>query len=169
MIYVAYGLTFINYVFYCSSRYMKKKEHMLLFDMIAKIVTTISFLLLNSETGMFNMLLAFVLILYNYVKEKKETTSKTQNIIIFSIATSIYVIILFLTYSDISSILVFTTSIVSLISNQFLSPQKMRITGIFNSILYLTYQLTLKNWAGLLEIIVIISNLTSWLKYKKET
>lgn len=169
MIYVAYGLTFINYVFYCSSRYMKKKEHMLLFDMIAKIVTTISFLLLNSKTGMFNMVLAFMLILYNYVEEKKETTSKTQNIIVFSIATSIYIIILFLTYSDISSILVFTTSIISLISNQFLPPQKMRMAGIFNSILYLIYQLTLKNWAGLLEIIVIISNLTSWLKYKKET
>jgi hypothetical protein len=148
---------------------MKKKEHMLLFDMIAKIVTTISFLLLNSKTGMFNMILAFVLILYNYVKEKKETTSKTQNIIVFSIATSIYVVILFLTYSNISSILIFTTSIISLISNQFLEPQKMRMTGIFNSILYLIYQLTLKNWAGLLEIIVIISNLTSWLKYKKET
>ena len=167
MIYLAYSLTAVNYLLYCLSRYMKQKKHMLLLDIIAKIVTTISFLLLDSKTGMFNMLLAAVLLIFNYFYETKECITKKHNTIVFIIAVLIYCGILIVTYEGITSILVFITSVISLMSNQFLSPQKMRVTGVFNSIIYLSYQILLKNWAGLLEVLVIISNSTAWVKYRK--
>ena len=37
------------------------------------------------------------------------------------------------------------------------------------SITSLFYQISIKNWAGLLEIVVICSNILSFAKYKKET
>lgn len=45
---------------------------------------------------------------------------------------------------------------------------KMRIAGMATSILSLLYQISIKNWAGLLEIIVICSNAASFTKYKNE-
>ena len=36
-----------------------------------------------------------------------------------------------------------------------------------NCFTYLAYQISIKNWAGLLEILVILSNFFSFLKYKK--
>lgn len=36
-----------------------------------------------------------------------------------------------------------------------------------NCFIYLAYQISIKNWAGLLEILVILSNLFAFLKYKK--
>ncbi len=167
MIYLAYGLTAVNYLLYCLSRYMKQKKYMLLLDIGAKTVTTISFLLLGSKTGMFNMLLAAALLVFNYFYETKECITKKYNKIVFGIAVLIYCSILAFTYEDVTSILVFITSIISLTSNQFFPPQKMRVTGMFNSIIYLSYQILLKNWAGLLEVLVIISNSTAWFKYRK--
>ena len=41
--------------------------------------------------------------------------------------------------------------------------------GGLNSFLFLGYQISIKNWAGLLEILVIISNFASFLKYKKKS
>lgn len=166
MLYLAYGLTVVNYIFYCLSRYMKQKKYMLLLDIGAKVTTTISLLLLGSKTGMFNMLFAMALLIFNYCYETKECITKKYNIIVFGIAILVYCSILTFTYEGITSILVFTTSIISLTSNQFFTPQKMRVTGVFNSIIYLMYQISLKNWVGLLEVLVIISNATSWFKYR---
>jgi len=39
--------------------------------------------------------------------------------------------------------------------------------GGLNCFIYLSYQISIKNWAGLLEILVILSNLFAFLKYKK--
>lgn len=71
--------------------------------------------------------------------------------------------------AGISSILVFLTSSISLLSIWWLKPQKMRIAGMATSITSLLYQISIKNWAGLLEIVVICSNILSFAKYKKET
>ena len=69
--------------------------------------------------------------------------------------------------AGISSILVFLTSSISLLSIWWLKPQKMRIVGMATSITSLFYQISIKNWAGLLEIVVICSNILSFAKYRK--
>ena len=43
----------------------------------------------------------------------------------------------------------------------------MRFLGVPCSVLYLEYQISIKNWVGLLEILVILSNIISFRKYKK--
>ncbi|MBO4643116.1 MAG: YgjV family protein, partial [Alphaproteobacteria bacterium] len=49
----------------------------------------------------------------------------------------------------------------------WLSPQKIRFIGGFNSFLYLAYQISIKNWAGLIEIFVIVSNFAAFFKNKE--
>lgn len=79
----------------------------------------------------------------------------------------LYIVITVITFAGVSSILVFTSSSISLFSLWFLPPQKMRVVGIYNSFIHLFYQLSIKNYAGFLECFVILSNLTSYLKYKR--
>ena len=80
---------------------------------------------------------------------------------------SLYIAILFYTYVGISSILVVTTVSITLFCIWWLPPQQMRVIGGLNCFTYLAYQISIKKWAGLLEILVILSNLFSFLKYKK--
>jgi hypothetical protein len=79
---------------------------------------------------------------------------------------SFYILTLIYQYDGLPSVLIFATSSVNLLCVWWLSPQNMRIVGGFNSIFYLFYQISIKNWAGLIEILVILSNALSYLKYK---
>ena len=80
---------------------------------------------------------------------------------------SLYLAILFYTYAGIPSILVVATVSVTLFCIWWLPPQQMRVVGGLNCFTYLAYQISIKNWAGLLEILVILSNFFSFLKYRK--
>ena len=80
---------------------------------------------------------------------------------------SLYLAIVFHTYVGISSILVLMTVSITLFCIWWLPPQQMRVVGGLNCFTYLAYQISIKNWAGLLEIFVILSNFFSFLKYKK--
>jgi hypothetical protein len=79
----------------------------------------------------------------------------------------LYLIVLFYTYEGISSVLVVLSSSITLLCIWWLPPQQMRFIGGLNCFIFLAYQISIKNWAGLLEILVIISNLFSYLKYRK--
>ena len=78
----------------------------------------------------------------------------------------LFLAILFYTYIGISSILIVISVSIMLYSIWWLPPQQMRIIGIINGIIYLVYQVSIKNWAGLLGVFVVLSNLLSFLKYK---
>ena len=82
---------------------------------------------------------------------------------------SLYIMILYYTYIGISSILVVISVSVTLFYIWWLPPQKMRIVGGINGIIYLAYQISIQNWAGILGIFVVLSNLFSFIKYKKNS
>ena len=71
------------------------------------------------------------------------------------------------TYIGISSILVFSCSSITLCANWWLSPQNMRLSAVFGSVVYLAYQISIANWAGLLVVFALTSNLFSFLTYRK--
>ncbi len=166
MLLVAYGFTILNYIFYCSSRFCKEKKNMLLFDILAKISTIISLLLLSSITGAIVMCVSLIMLLVARYKEQKGM-NKYLTIILYLLFIGIYVTNLILTYKGLSSILVTTTALLTLTSVWFLKPQNMRKMGILVSTIYLFYQISIKNWAGLLEAFVIVSNIASLIKYKE--
>ena len=65
---LGYIFTVLNYISYCSSRFMKKKKDMLALNLLAKVFTVLSLFFLNSLTGAYNMIIAIILNdgLYNY-------------------------------------------------------------------------------------------------------
>ena len=78
----------------------------------------------------------------------------------------LYILVMFLTYEGIPSVLIFITLSINLFALWWLRPQGIRMLGIISSIFLVTYQIMIQNWVGLLEIFVVISNITSFLKYK---
>lgn len=168
MIITGYILTILNYICYCSSRFLKSKKNILLLDLAAKIFTIFALYCFGSLTGSYIMLISFLLLIAANIKERQNNLNKWISIAGFVMFILLYVIALIFTYQGLSSILIFTTSIITLVCVWWLNPQNMRLIGVFNSFLYLGYQISIQNWAGLLEITVIISNILSFIKYKKK-
>lgn len=160
---LGYLFTIFNYVFYCISRFCNKKYQMLTLDLLAKFSTFVALYFLNALSGAYSMLASFVILIVANIKIRRNERW-LPGYVLFQI---LLVAIMIWKFAGISSILVFLTSTISLISIWWLSPQKMRIAGMATSISSLLYQLSIRNWAGLLEIVVICSNTLSFLKYKK--
>lgn len=161
---IAYIFTALNYVLYCASRFVKEKKTMLLLDTGAKILTISSLYLLGSLSGAYTFLAMFLSLILASIKEKKNIKFVSG----FIFVELLYTLILILQFEGVSSILIFVSSSMTLVANWFFRPQAMRKMGLVVSIIYLGYQISIKNWAGLLEILVIIANIASFLKYKKE-
>lgn len=161
---LGYIFTVFNYVFYCISRFCRKKYQMLTLDLLAKLSTFIALFFLNSLSGAYSMLVSFVILIAANIKERKNG----RWLPMYAAFQLSLVIIMIWKFAGISSILVFVTSTISLLSIWWLNPQKMRVAGMATSVSSLLYQISIQNWAGLLEIIVICSNVLSFSKYKNE-
>ena len=160
MIFWGYFFTVINYVCYCASRFMKTKQKMLLFDLVSKVFTVLGLYFLGSMTGVWSFVLTFFWLIAANIKEKYNK----RWMLFFLFFQGCYCAILFYTYAGLSSVLVFLSSTIYLYCVWWLSPQKIRFIGGLNNFIYLAYQISIKNWAGLIEIFVIISNFTAFFK-----
>lgn len=161
---LGYFFTVLNYVCYCLSRFMKQKKMMLLWDLIAKIFTILGLYCLNSLSGAYIFVVVFFFLIIANIKERLNK----KWFLWYIFFQLIYFAILYEYYEGLSSILVFITSSVTLFCVWWLPPQQIRVVGGLNCFIYLAYQISIKNWAGLLEILVILCNLLSFLKYKKQ-
>lgn len=72
MIILGYLFTVINYVFYCLSRFMAEKKHILFMDLIAKIFTILGLYCLNSLSGAICFTITFFLLIAANIKERKK-------------------------------------------------------------------------------------------------
>ncbi|MBQ9035213.1 MAG: YgjV family protein [Alphaproteobacteria bacterium] len=163
MIWLGYFFTVLNYLCYCLSRFMKHKKMMLLLDLLAKVFTALGLYFLDSLSGAYIFMAVFFMLIVANIKERLNK----RWLLGYVFFQSLYLTILFYTYGGISSVLVVTTVSVTLFCIWWLPPQQMRFIGGLNCFTYLAYQISIKNWAGLLEILVILSNLFSFLKYRK--
>lgn len=162
MIVLGYVLTAINYFCYCFSRFAKTKQTMLYWDLVAKAIIVAALYCLGSLSGSLSFLVSFVLLIVANIKEMKGKTW-LFGYIFFQF---LYILVMFLTYEGIPSVLIFITLSINLFALWWLRPQGIRMLGIISSIFLVTYQIMIQNWVGLLEIFVVISNATSFLKYK---
>lgn len=163
MIWWGYFFTLLAYTTYCLSRFMKYKKMMLSLDLISKVFTAMGLYFLDSLSGAYIFIVVFFMLIAVNIKERLHK-KWLLGYVFFQIT---YLVILFFTYIGVSSVLVTLTVSVTLFHIWWLPPQQMRIVGGINGVTYLAYQISIKNWAGLLEIVVILSNLLSYLKYRK--
>ena len=163
-LWAGYAFTVFNYVFYCCSRFCRKKYQMLTLDLLAKLSTFAALYFLHALSGAYSMLVSFIIIVTANIKERRNR----KWIPAYAVFQLSLIAIMVWKFAGISSLLVFATSSISLFSIWWLSPQKMRIAGMATSISSLLYQISIKNWAGLLEIVVICSNVASFAKYRNE-
>ena len=159
-----YFFTILCYILYCTSRFLRSKKNMLLMDLTAQLSTILALYCLGSMSGAFTFMVIFCSLIAANLKVRLDKRW-TTGYIFFQI---LYLLILIFTYQGISSLLVFTTASISSFCNWWLAPQKIRFIGGCNSILFLIYQISIKNWAGLLEIIVMLSNFASYIKYRHQ-
>lgn len=136
---------------------------MLLLNLLAKVFTAFGLYFLDSLSGAYVFMAVFFMLIIANIKERLNK----RWLFGYILFQSLYLAILFYTYAGISSILVIATTSVSLFCIWWLPPQQMRVVGGLNCFAFLAYQISIKNWAGLLEILVILSNFFSFLKYKK--
>ena len=166
MILFGYFFTVINYICYCISRFVKTKQMMLFLDLVAKIFTILGLYCLGSLSGAYSFIITFFLLIVANIKEKYNQRWMP----VYLLFQALYiVVVLFMAFEGVSSILVFINASLNLLCVWWLSPQKMRFLGGINSIFYLAYQICIKNWAGLIEIAVIYCNFAAYIKYKKTT
>ena len=143
---------------------MRNKKDMLLLNLLAKVFTILGLYYLNSPSGVYSFIIVFFVLIAANIKERlnKKWT------ILFILFQMLYFGVLIYAYQGVSSILIFITTSVNLFIVWWLPPQKMRFIGGYNSTLFLLYQISIKNWAGLLEIFVILSNFAAYLKYRRQ-
>ena len=137
---------------------------MLLLDLMAKIFTILGLYCLGSMTGVWTFVLMFVWLIVANIKEKYNKKWLSA----FILFQALYFAILFYTYVGVSSFLVFLSASIYLYCTWWLPPQQIRVIGGFNSFLYLAYQICIKNWAGLIEILVIVSNFAAFFKNREK-
>ena len=161
---LGYIFTLLNYVCFCLSRFARQKVTILTLDLVSKIFTILGLYCLNSLSGAYLFFAVFCVLIVVNIKERIHK-NWLWGYLFFQ---SLYIVILYATYIGISSILVGLSVSVSLFCNWWLPPQKIRLIGGINGLVFLTYQISIKNWAGLLEIFALLSNFCSFIKYRKK-
>lgn len=160
---LGYFFTVLNYAFYCTSRFLRSKQSMLLLDLGSKISFLLGLICLGSFSGAYTMAISFATVIFANIKEAKQTRWPG----LYVLLQGLLLWVLIFRFEGISSILVFLSFSIALFATWWLPPQKMRITGLVSNLFTLMYNISLQNWAGLFELAVIASNLGSYLKYRK--
>ena len=163
MILIGYLFTIINYICYCLSRFMRRKKMILFIDLLSKIFAALGLYCFGSLSGAYITVTMFFILIAANIKEHLNKRYLWGYVAFQGICLGI----LCCTYEGVSSILVVLTVSITLFSVWWLPPQQMRLIGGINGITYMAYLLSIKNWAGFLEVIAISSNFLSYLKYKK--
>ena len=164
MIILGYLFTALNYICYCLGRFMKKKTSILAMSLLAKIFLSFGLYCIGSLSGAYIHAIALGMLIIVNLKENLQK----RWILGYIFFQVLYLFVLYNTFIGISSILVTITATITLYSNWFLPPQKMRLSATLNSMLCMLYHITIKNWAGLLEIFALFSNVTAYIKYRKK-
>lgn len=133
-------------------------------DLLSKVFMIIALYCFGSIGGSLSFIVAFILIIIATLKENQ----KQDWLFGYILFQFMYIAILITTFDGIASILVFITVSIKLFALWWMRPQGIRMLGIIASLFFIAYQLAIHNWAGLLEICVIASNATSFLKYRNK-
>ena len=158
----------IGYFLLAISYYKNKKIDILKIQIGAYFFFTIHYYLLNAITGTICNILGLLSIIIIYLVESKKERKKRNTFILGMIP--VLVLIVFLTYENMYSVLPIIASTLSLISLLTDSETTIRKIGIISAISWLLYAIIYKSYAAIVfEIITILSTTFAFLKMKKKT
>lgn len=165
MLVLGYLFMILNYISFCLGIFCREKKWILTLEVLSRLFTILGLYCFNSLTGAYNSILLLIALSILNIRERISDNKMTWLYVIFQ---SVLCVIFYKTYIGVSSILVFVSSSVCLFHNWFMPPQLMRLIGGCNCVIYLIYQLSIGNWAGFSELIVIVCTFSSYIKYRRE-
>ena len=158
-------LTAISYIVYYISRFKKDKKDMLLWDNISVFFTLLSFVFLKSYEGASGTL-------YSYVRNKVQSLvkgNKKNERIGFWVLLIVLLVILGVHFNGLFTLFLFLTNLFNLVGVMFFNPQGIRLCGVIASVCYLSFQIILNNYVGIIcEIITMVVTLLSFVIYLKK-
>ena len=149
-------------IIYCISRFQKSKKAILTLDLIAKILTILMFFFFSEKTGIFSEMVGLTVLIAANVRERREMTLKW----LYFAYMTVYFIILLFTFDGVSSVLCTAVAMLSVTSNWWFDPQKMRIADIVICCCMFVLDMSIGNYAGFTELIIMTCNIISFRKYK---
>ena len=93
---------------------------------------------------------------------------KRTMIFVYSLAVLVTTIILATTFKGLSSILIYVAANLSIYSYWWMNEQQLRVTGVFIGVLFFLYCMSIRNYMGFMELLVILSNIVSYAVYKRK-
>lgn len=164
MIFWGYFFATCCYLTYCGSRFLKLKKGMLLLDLLSKPLMAMALYCFNSLSGAYIFMVVCLMLIACNIKERLHAKWLPAYVLF----QTLYLVILYYTYTGYSSLLIVLCASITLFSTWWLPPQKMRLIGGFNGFISLSYHLSIHDWLGLMEIVVMISNFVAYHKMRKK-
>ena len=164
---LGYTFSIINYAFYGIGRFMKKKSAILAFCLLSLLAAAISCYFFNSLSGYYLLLTQIVIVLLAYIKEKKPFPKVVQYAIYVAAQLFITLATIF-TFQGISSIFCYISVTIGILSNWWFNEQKIRNCGVAICFFSFLYNMSIKNYIGVLELAIMIMNIVSYCIYKNK-
>ena len=159
-------LTFISYLIFWISRFIKIKKNILLWDNISRIVAIISFIFLGTYDGVKNTIYVISRNILGQVTDKK---TKKIKLITFVLMLVLLIFIYALDFHGISTAFIALSGIVNLYGVIMCKEQGLRIFGMMGSVFYTLFMAFTGNITGVVcEIICFFVILSSYIKYKNK-
>ena len=159
-------LTFVSYLVYWVSRFLPKKNKILIYDIFSRVIAIIGFLCLKTYSGIANSL--FIIIGRNNLSRYVINKPFKIKLLAFILLLIDLLLLCFATNSGVATIFLLINSIINLYGCVMTSAQTMRILTMIGTIPYGFFMLYSYNMTGVVcEVICLLVNLISYLKYRK--
>ena len=154
-------LVIVYYLIYSSTFHFKDSKKILIFGIIATVISSISYLLLNAYTG---MAMCFVAIIRNLLFSKEKNNSFNLFLIfLLTIAASIFTYNSYFCLFNIIATLIYTYALWQKNTRIY------KLLGIIVNALMIVYNIYIKSILGVVLIsIAFISSIIGYLKENKE-
>lgn len=155
----------VGYSLVTLSYFKKTKEKILLVQIIAYIMFTLHFYLLNAVTGAICNFVGMLAMISIYLLEKYKLKFKSVVGIGFAI---VLVVINISTFQNIFSVFPMIASVISILSFLTNNENDIRVVGIISALCWLVYAVMYKSYISIIfEIVTLIGVIIAFFRNKK--
>ena len=157
-------LTFVSYFVFWISRFCKKKNDILLYDNISRVITIMAFLFLKTYDGIKNTI---YVVFRNFAGQITNSKSKKIKILVLIIMTILLILMNLLNFQGISTICIAICGFLNLYGTIMCNEQGIRIFGMLGSLFYIGFMIFTGNITGTIcESICFFVMIASYIKYR---
>ena len=159
-------LTFISYLIFWVSRFMKEKNQILLCDNISRVFAIVAFIFLGTHDGVKNTL---YVVLRNVLGQVTNHKNKKYKLVTLAMMLILLVVMYSFSFQGISTISIAICGVLNLYGVIMCNEQGLRIFGMIGSVFYAGFMLFSGNIIGTIcEVICFFVMLISYMKYKNK-